>query len=141
MDGNSCCLDMGIASGNIASKCSWAVYRAEGMGSDHFPLITEQGNGRTKDEDNAPTWKREKANWKLFGSQSELCGGEQHVSAETEEFRNKITKGIRKPASLAIPRIPARIKARESVLGWNKKCAKVMTERNQAHQKAKMVRS
>lgn len=60
-NGNLSCLDLGIVSSSIASKCIREVDKEEGMGRDHFPVfIVHQGKGNVEDAGRPPTWNMKK---------------------------------------------------------------------------------
>ena len=130
--GRVSCIDLTIASPELAWKGKWETWEENAMGSDHFPIVVRFGQPLLVEEDTRPRpLNYNKAKWAEF---AEGClEGIDSVEEDgtIDEWNDSLCSMLRDNVNRFIPRKKA-VK-RKAVPWWNKMCDEAVRERNKAY--------
>lgn len=130
--GRESALDLTILSSRLAQRCEWEVITSGTIGSDHYPIICRLDVEMVV-HDGGPRggWIFRKADWKIFGTESDMYLGGLQDDADIEEFEKRVREGNLMAAELAIPKSSGSLKKR-AVPWWDEKCSEAVKNRNRA---------
>ena len=141
-NGNESCIDLCIASTDVADKLEWEV--SEFLhDSDHFPIFVHisLGNKTFEQKRHTQKWQYKKANWGIY--RSVMNDNIKNLIEPCIEIKNNINELIENfkqtiytAANAAIPIIKI-AKRKNQVPWWNDNCSSAMKEAKHAFNKFK----
>ena len=130
--GRVSCIDLAIASPELAGKGEWEPREGNTLGSDHFPILVKFGQSLLVEEDSRPrALDYSKAKWEQFVEGCTKGRDKVKRDGTIDEWNNSLCDMIIDNVNHSIPRKKAA--KRKSVPWWNKKCDAAVRERNRAY--------
>lgn len=130
--GTMTCLDLSIATPNVATHCVWQVVLDQTLGSDHRIVdITYKGQVKRGEVSGKPKWIISKADWKSFKLNCLQWNEDDIKSADVDEFANNVTMALMVAANDSIPRTSGKPRACPKPW-WSDACDKAVRQRKKA---------
>lgn len=134
------CIDLALATSNLARVGEWDSFEQYTMGSEHFPILLRFGKALlTKDEHIPHYFDYGRADWKRF---SKLCDESIDKIIEAEEGTlnewNRLCEIVMNCAYMSIP-IKKTPRERVCVPWWNKACDDAVRKRKSSLQSVEEI--
>jgi len=138
-NGNMSCIDIALASRNIALKINWNV-QDDSLGSDHFPInISINKASDQEPNNNIEKYNLRRADWSSFKKESKEIFQRSMFDEDNSVYNKNIVEAIHEAAAKCIPKTSNKNRTKNTPY-WSKKCNDAVNCRKRAQRKMRKTR-